>query len=201
MFESLVAASASKLVVMIDGQVNVPAGIGTVIWSWKDDKNETHNHRIKNVHFFPTSPVNIPGITDFGSQLKDENTTGINTKCKKSSFYWKGGNERTIYHPASQLPEMPLVPNNPTHAFCIFIKRCKSVIDNVVHLCNLACYSASDDTTMVTAPLISADVDISPFKVGEQLLYTNEGHTTMVSLQEMKKTKRATQFLVELPVN
>jgi len=72
MFETLVAASASKVVATIGGQVNVPAGIGTVIWSWKDDKNETHTHRIENMHYFPTSPFNIPGITALGSQLNDK---------------------------------------------------------------------------------------------------------------------------------
>jgi len=54
---------------------------------------------------------------------------------------------------------------------------------------------------MVTAPSTSEDLDISLFKVGERLLYTNEGHTTMVSLREIKKTKGATQFLVELSRN
>jgi len=53
----------------------------------------------------------------------------------------------------------------------------------------------------MTAPPVSADMDISPFKVEEQLLYINEGHTAMVSLRERKKTKGATQFLVELPGN
>jgi len=174
-FKTLVTASASKEVATIGREVNTPAGIGTVIWSWKDYKNETHTHRIENVHFFPTSPVNILGSNAFGSHLNDKNTTGIDAKWRKSCFYWKGGNERTIYYPASQLPDMSLVPNNLTHAFCTYIKRCKSVTDNAVHFCNSSCYSASDEITMVTAPPTSADMDISPFKVGEKLLYTNEG--------------------------
>ena len=64
-------ANTSKVVATIGGQVNVPAGIGTVTWSWKDDSDIVHTHFIEQVHYFPGSPVNILGITAFGKQLNE----------------------------------------------------------------------------------------------------------------------------------
>ena len=96
MFESIVSAITSELVATIGGQINVPAGIGTATWSWKDNLDIVHTHHIEQVHYFPGSPVNILGITAFGKQLNDEETTGIDTEWKTSRFYWKGGHERLI---------------------------------------------------------------------------------------------------------
>jgi len=87
MFESMVSASILKVVATIGGQVNVPAGIGTVTCSWKDDVDVVHTHHVEQVHYFPGSPVNIIGITALGKQFNDEETTGIDTKWKKSRFY------------------------------------------------------------------------------------------------------------------
>ena len=80
----MVAASINKVVATIGGQVNFPAGIGTVKWSWRDELGEVHTHLIENVHYFPSSPVNILGITAFGRQLNDKEMTGIDTKWKRS---------------------------------------------------------------------------------------------------------------------
>jgi len=52
MFESMVSASALKVVAIIVSQVNVPAGIGTVTWSWKDDSDVVHTQRVEQVHYF-----------------------------------------------------------------------------------------------------------------------------------------------------
>ena len=200
MFVSMVAASVNKVVATIGGQVNFPAGIGTVKWSWRDELGEIHTHLIKNVYYFPSSPVNILSITAFGRQLNDKETTGIDTKWKRSRFYWEGGHERWINHPSSQLPEMPLVMDPSNNAFCSYIATCEASTDDTVHFCNSACYSASDDITIAMALNNQADdVDVSPFVIGERLFFTNEGHTSTVRLRDILESEGATKFVVELP--
>ena len=77
MFESMATASVNKVVATIGGKNNFPKGIGTVKWSWLDELGEVHTHQIEQVHYFPSSPVNILGITTFGRQLNDEDTTAL----------------------------------------------------------------------------------------------------------------------------
>ena len=120
MSEFMVASSVNEVVAAIGGQVNFPAGIITVKWSWQDELGEIHMHLIKNAHYFPSSPANILGITAFGQQLNDEETTGIDTKWKRSRFYWEGGQEQWIHNPSSQLPDMPLVVEISNNAFCLY---------------------------------------------------------------------------------
>ena len=46
----------------------------------------------------------------------------------------------------------------------------------------------------------SDSVEVSPFSIGERLFYTNEGHTAMVTLREIKLNKNnAATFTIELP--
>ena len=90
MSESMNTVSAVKVVTTIGGQVNFPAGIGTVIWSCRDDTGELHTHKIKDMHYFPLSPVNILGVTALCKQLKDEVAPDSDMKWKQSPFYWKG---------------------------------------------------------------------------------------------------------------
>ena len=170
MFESMNTVSTAKLVATIGGQVNFPAGIDTVIWSWRDDNGDLCTHTIKDVHYFPSLPVNILGITAFCMQLKDEVTTGIDIKWKQSRFYWKRGHERWMVHPSSQLPEMPLVFNSHNSKFCAYIKQCKQSTYDTVHFCNSSCYSASDNITSTKDLNYKANkVEVSPFKFGERL--------------------------------
>ena len=49
MFKLIVSADTLKVVAMIGGQVNLPAGIGTVTWSWKYDSDVVHTHRVEQV--------------------------------------------------------------------------------------------------------------------------------------------------------
>ena len=54
--------------------------MGTVQWRWKGDLGKIHTLDIKNVLYFPQSPVNILSITGLGYQLKDNDGTGIDTE-------------------------------------------------------------------------------------------------------------------------
>ena len=202
MFESMATANVNKVVATIGGQVNFPKGIGTVKWSWRDELGDVHTHRIEQVHYFPSSPVNILGITAFGRQLNDEETTGIDTRWKRSRFYWSGGHERWIHHPSNQLPEMPMVMDASNNAFCSYIEQCEASTNDTVYFCNSSCYSASDNKTMAHALAVEAtEVEISPFEIGERLFYSNEGHTSVVRLRDILEGDGAMKFVVDLPGN
>ena len=70
----------SLQVATIGGKKNTSAGIGTVRWKWKDDDGVFHTFEIRDVLYFPDSPVNILSVTKFADQLNDDEGTGIDTK-------------------------------------------------------------------------------------------------------------------------
>ena len=76
-------------------------GVGTGRWKWKDDGGKIHTFDVKDVLYFPASPVNILSVTKFAGQLGDDNGTGIDTKRFHSVLYWQDSKfKRTIRHPA-----------------------------------------------------------------------------------------------------
>ena len=46
-------------VATIGGRGHTPSGIGTVQWTWSDDKGKRHTYLVQNVLYFPQSPINI----------------------------------------------------------------------------------------------------------------------------------------------
>ena len=80
MFVGDILPDKSSQVATIGGKQNRPRGVGTVCWKWKDDGGKYHAFDIKNVLYFPDSPVNILSVTKFAAQLDDNEGTGINTK-------------------------------------------------------------------------------------------------------------------------
>ena len=73
-------------VATVGGAKNSAAGMGTTRWRWKDDGGKQHTIDIKNVLYFPQSPVNILSITSLADQFNNDYGTGINTKRSKSHF-------------------------------------------------------------------------------------------------------------------
>jgi hypothetical protein len=55
----------SLQVATIGGRQNASAGIGTVRWKWNDDDGVSHTFEIRDVLYFPESPVNILSVTKF----------------------------------------------------------------------------------------------------------------------------------------
>ena len=109
MFIGEIRRAEGHFVATIGGNKNSSAGIGTVRWRWKDDNGQEHTVDVHDVLYFPQSPVNILSITALADQYKDDDGTGIDTKRSKSRFYWDHNKfERTINHPPSNLPELPI---------------------------------------------------------------------------------------------
>ena len=84
MFEGEIKRTNQHSVATIGGSKNSSAGMGTVNWRWKDDHGKSYTMKIKDVLFFPDSPVNILSITCLADQFNDDDGTGIDTKRTKS---------------------------------------------------------------------------------------------------------------------
>ena len=85
-FEGELTPVRGHKVATIGGKGHAPSGTGTVRWRWKDDKGNPHEYLVRNVLFFPQSPINILSVTEFAKQLDDEEGTGIDTKQLKLRF-------------------------------------------------------------------------------------------------------------------
>jgi hypothetical protein len=181
MYEGEIRQTDHHYVATIGGSKNSSAGMGTVNWRWKDDHGISHAMKIKDVLFFPDLPVNILSITCLADQFKDDDGTGIDTKQTKSRFYWDNNQfQRTINHPASNVPELPInegfsLAARFTNAFATKVCREKTHCH-----CHLSQQIPEDDSEKQTLELSS-----NMFHVGETLLYTNEGHTTYVRVDKI----------------
>ena len=107
------------------GDPSLRKGIGNKQVQWKDDSGKIHSYILAYVLFFPNSPVKIMSITKLTHELNDETGTWIKTMGKKSIFscdYEK--DERTIYHPPSNLPEMMLSEGcHDYQSYCTFTDK------------------------------------------------------------------------------
>ena len=133
--------------------------------------------------FFPDSPVNILSVTKFADQLNDDEGTGIDTKRNHSVLYWnKKQFQRTVRHPASNLPEMPL--NEGWSRFSLFSKLIGQKVCLEKQHCHCHANLVEDDDN--DSP-ISKSIDLSDdiFHVGETLLYLKEGRTTYARIEKI----------------
>ncbi len=48
---------------------NYPSGVGSVNWSWFDEKGVMHTFHLKNLLFFPDCLVNVLSVTALANQL------------------------------------------------------------------------------------------------------------------------------------
>ena len=88
MFVGELSPVSNHKVATIGGKGHQPSGIGTVCWSWQDDKGKPHEYHVENILYFSQSPINILSVTTFAKQLNDEEGTGIDTKQRYSNIYW-----------------------------------------------------------------------------------------------------------------
>ena len=78
----------SQLGVETAGGTAKPVGFGSIRISFRDNDGKMHVETIEDVLYFPSSPVNILGITKFGEQHSDPEGTHILTKAKYLVFTW-----------------------------------------------------------------------------------------------------------------
>ena len=131
------SASAASSVVTIGGSDFHPTSIGDLKLTWTDDDGVPYTTILKDVLYFPDSPVNVLSVTAFAAQLDDDHGTWIKTSRHQSVFTWDNEKfSKTLVHPASNLPQMTI--NNGYSVFTSFYnvlekakvipRVCKSVL-------------------------------------------------------------------------
>jgi hypothetical protein len=99
----------SQIGVETAGGTAKSVGHGSIRITFHDNNGILHSQTIDDVLYFPSSPVNILGITKLGEQRGDPEGTHILTKAKYSVFTWDHGkSKRDIHHQSSGLPELPI---------------------------------------------------------------------------------------------
>ena len=180
MFIGPMRRTAQHSVATIGGKKNIALGIGTVSWRWKDDNGKDHTIEVHDVLYFPKSPVNILSVTSLAEQFKDDEGTGIDTKRSKSRFYWQGKYVRTINHPMSNLPELPI-----NEGFSLMANFSR-LFSRKVRLEKTHCHCHSSQLIPSVGDTKSKlELSDDMFHVGETLLYTNAGHTTYVRIEKI----------------
>ena len=126
---------------------------------------------VKNVLYFPQSPVNILSITSLADQFNDDDGTGINTKRRKSHFYWNHNkHQRKITHPPSNFPDLPA--NEIFSLVGIYTQMVGAKVFTTKQHCH--CHASNlipNDDEPKTNVKLSSDM----FHVGKTLPYTNAG--------------------------
>ena len=182
MFTELNPFTDKQHVVTIGGKQNLPSGIGTVKWTWTDDKGNPHTHFLPNVLYFPTSPVNILSVEELANYFDDDDGTGIDSKRKVSRLYWDHNKyERTFQHSASNLPELPI--NEGTSSFAWFTRACarkfNDCIDKTCCLTNRHLDQLSEKHASGLGNEIFLESLILP---GEHMIYKKEGKNSMIRI-------------------
>ena len=131
-----------------------------------------YTFEVKDVLYFPDSPVNILSVTKFADQLDDYHGTGCDTKPNCFVLYWNNKRfQRMIKHPASNLPE--LIVNEGWSIFHIFSK----VVGTKVYLGKQFCHCHASH-------LIPDDsVELSQPRTHLQL--NKEDHTVYVKIESI----------------
>ena len=117
-----------KNIATIGGKAK-PAGKGNVSWSWADDDGAVHAYIIKDVYYYPDSPVNVLSTAKFGRQLEKDglcfpDQTNILSGTYYSVFTWENGKyKKNIVHPTHLLPEMAI--NSGYEKLTNFISNCQ----------------------------------------------------------------------------
>lgn len=155
----------------IGGSPHFALGIGDISTSWKDDDGNVFQHTLKNVLYFPNSPVCIISTsklaTEWGYEIDYEGTY-IKSKHSYSVFKWKNKQfRRTIQHPTHCLPELAV--NEGYTSFEKFCHFCSTKSASIRH--PWSSYFSAHTT-------IDNEPTILQFKPGTKLRYSRDGYTS-----------------------
>ena len=161
----------SRAVSIIGGQNHFPVGSCDVSVHWRDNDNVIFKQVLKNVLYFPDSPVKIISAhklaAEWGSNVDLEGTS-IKTKYAYSIFKWHFKEfQKIIQHPVHGLPEMVI---NDTDAgifstFCHFCARGAST--SQVQFCSYAMNVGSQSLSLAPQSILrySWDSFTSPCQI------------------------------------
>ena len=136
MFTSYQKLDPSQSAVATIGDTTVSAaGVGTVKWTWKDDDGNLHTYAFNNCLHFPLSPVSILSVTAFGQShdhtfAANAGEVSVKTMKAHSVFHWDNYT-RTVWHPSSGLPELPIFSSSAQKDYSVLATTCDSLCPHV----------------------------------------------------------------------
>ena len=120
-------------------------------------------------------------MTEFARQLNDEEGTGVDTKQKRSTFYWDNNKyQRTIYHPQSNLPEMQI--NQGFGLSTLYSVLVNKIINTAVNFRYSCCFIKTDAQA---SGAYASEVEKSLFEIGETLFYAKDGWSGLVKVKSL----------------
>jgi len=94
-------------VATIGGSNFYPKGIGDLNVKIRDDNNMTSELVLKNVLYFPNSPVNIISVVCLADHFNDDHGTSVLTARNTSVLIWDNSKfSKTLRHSNNRLPEI-----------------------------------------------------------------------------------------------
>jgi hypothetical protein len=107
-------------VLTIDDSTSRPVAQGLVIIQVTDNLSDVCELRLEKALYFPTSPVNILGVTQLAAQFNDPVGTWIQTRWKDSTLTWDHSQHTIDFdHPPGNLPVLHVNVGFKNHAaFC-----------------------------------------------------------------------------------
>ena len=156
-------STGSRAVSTIGGQNHFPVGSGNVSVSWRDDDNVVFKHVLKNVLYFPDSPVKIISAHKLAAECStdvDLEGTSIKTKYPYSIFKWRFNEFRkTIQHPIHGLPEM-VINDTDAGIFSTLCHFCaKGASKYWVQFCSYATIVESQSLPLVPQSILRYSFD------------------------------------------
>ena len=191
-------------VATIGGTNFYPAGIGDLNIRIRDDENKTSTLVLKNVLYFPNSPVNIISVVCLADHFNDDTGTWVQTCRNSSKFTWDNGKfMKELKHSTNRLPEITVneginkstnlkIRNLPAaEAFCTY----NTILPEDCYDSNTAILNADNLAALVS----NRDLNKNPklenlketeyremvkkrllngefFKIGDTVRYCKDGH-------------------------
>ena len=168
-----------------------PIAHGTVLVSLMNDDNKECSIELRDTLYFPTSPVNVLGVTKLGEQLNDENGTWIKTRWRRSTFTWDfGENKINFAHSSSKLPVVSVKVGFQSFAsFCSLFDRAGAMIEPTAlstcrttlptDLSDNICFLTSDNRESQTMPRHRFEqpttLPSSQHSIGDRVKLTHNG--------------------------
>jgi len=104
---SIRALNEMSSVATIGGNNFYPTGIGELNIKIKDDENKISAIILKDVLYFPNSPVNIISVVCLADHFDDDYGTSVLTTRNSSTFTWnKEKHTKSLGHSRNRLPEI-----------------------------------------------------------------------------------------------
>lgn len=178
-------------VVTIGDSESRPVAVGTVVLTLMDNEGIESNITLEETLYFPSSPVNVLGVTKLGEQLNDPEGTWIKTGWRGSTFSWNFNQHQLDFsHSINKLPVVSVKVGYDTfESFCTLFERagamfepptlssCRTMLptDTSQDLCYLTATNTNQDSVIRHRFALPSSLSGPPFKIGDRAVLTHNG--------------------------